>query len=441
MKYRIYILLIVKLAFFSFTNVNAQETRALTLNEAIDLGIKNSKQLKLSQSRIDEAVAATKQATEARLPDASISASYLRLTKPTLNIKSAKNDSSGTAGFSAPTINQALYGSANVSLPIYAGSKIRYGIESAKYLEQATRLDAENDKEEIILNTIAAYVNLYKANVSANLVQESLDQSRLRDSNFASLEKNGLLARNDMLRAQLQTSNFELALVNAESDIQLATVNMNIMLGLLESTKLTLDSASITKPGELKAIEEYEQLASVNRNDVQALNYRHKAADAAIKVARGDYYPSVALTGGYVAANIPDFLTITNAVTLGVGVKYDIGSLWKTKSKVQQAEARENQVKINQEILTDNIHLAINRSYQEYLSGLKRIDVNKKAVEQANENYRISKNKYDNSLLLMTDLLDANVQQLRANIDLFVSKADAVLAYYTLQQTAGLLKQ
>ena len=111
---------------------------------------------------------------------------------------------------------------------------------------------------------------------------------------------------------------------------------------------LIVDSSSITNPAELKTIEEYEQLASHNSNDVQSLNYRQKAADAAIKVAKGDYYPSIALTGGYVAADIPDFLTITNAVTFGVGVKYDIGSLWKTKSKVQQAEAREQQVQINQ---------------------------------------------------------------------------------------------
>ena len=111
MKYKNNILLVLMLSSFSFIKVNAQETKALTLNEAIDLGIKNSKQLKLSQARIDEAVAATKQATEARLPDASISASYLRLTKPTVNMKSTKTDSTGVPGFSAPSINQALYGS------------------------------------------------------------------------------------------------------------------------------------------------------------------------------------------------------------------------------------------------------------------------------------------------------------------------------------------
>ena len=353
-------------------------------------------------------------------------------------MKTGGSDTSG--GFAAPGIEQALYGSANLSLPIYAGSKIKYGIESAKYLEQATRLDAENDKEEIMLNTIAAYINLYKASVAVQVVEENLVQSRLQDSNFSSLEKNGLLPRNDLLRSALQTSNFELTLVDAQNAVQLATVNMNILLGLPESTKLIVDSASITSPGQLQTIEEYEQSAGSNRNDVQALNYRGKAANAAIKVAKGDYYPSLALTGGYIAADIPNFLTVTNAVTLGVGVKYDIGSLWKTKSKVQQAEAREQQVKISKDMLTDNIHLDINQAYQNYLADLKKIEVNKKAVEQANENYRISKNKYDNSLLILTDLLDANVQQLRANLSLKTSGADAVLDYYTLQQTAGLLK-
>jgi len=437
MKYRRFIIYTMTFLTVFLTRINAQETKTLTLNEAIELSVKNSKQIKLNQARIDEAIAATKQATEARLPGASISGSYLRLTRANVNLKTG----SGGNPSSSPNIDEALYGSANVSMPVFQGFKITYGIKSAEYLEQATRLDAENDKEEVILNAIAAYINLYKAQVAARIVKENLEESRTRDSEFISLEKNGLLARNDLLRSQLQTSNFELGLVDAENGIQLATVNMNLMLGLPEATVIIPDSASITKPSELKTIEEYEQLAGVNRNDVQALTYRQKSADAAIKVAQGDYYPSLALTGGYIAADIPGFLTITNAVTVGVGVKNDISSLWKTKSKVQQAQAREQQVKVNQDILTDNIHLAINRAYQDYLSGLKKIDVNNQAVEQANENYRISKNKYDNSLLLLTDLLDANVLQLRAKLDLSVSKADAVLAYYTLQQTAGLLKQ
>ena len=65
----------------------------------------------------------------------------------------------------------------------------------------------------------------------------------------------------------------------------------------------------------------------------------------------------------------------------------------------------------------------------------------KKDVDKSNENYRISKNKYDNSLLTLTDLLDADVSQLRAKLNLTLAKADAYLAYQTLLQKAGILNQ
>ena len=206
--------------------LKAQETKTLTLNEAIELSIKNSKQLQLSKAKIDEAVAATKEATQNRLPDVSVNANFLQFSNATVH--SYRKDTTATAPFN---INQAIYGTANISYPVFTGFKIKFGIESAKYLEQATMLDADNDKQEVILNTIAAYVNLYKANIAARLVEENLAQSRQRDTDFTNLEKNGLLARNDLLKAQLQTSQFELGLLDAQNAIQLAQVNMNLMLG------------------------------------------------------------------------------------------------------------------------------------------------------------------------------------------------------------------
>lgn len=437
--------LIVKMALapllFLVLQATAQESKTITLNEAIELGIKNSKQLKLSSARIDEAVAATKEAGERRLPDFTVSGSYLRVSKPNVNIKTQSAGGSDSSAVSPGNISQALYGIANVSLPIYSGLKIRYGIESARYLEQASKLDADNDRQGVILNTIGAYVNLYKANAAVKLVEENLTTSRQRDTDFSNLEKNGLLARNDLLKAQLETSNLELTLLDAQNNIGLAMVNMNLLLGLPEKTILVIDSASMRQPGENKSIEEYEQLADKNRNDVKALEYRQKAAGADVKIAKGDYYPSIAVTGGYIAADIPKFLTITNAFNIGVGVKYSLSSLWKTDSKVAQAKSREQQLLVNEAMLTDEIHLSINKAYQDYLSGLKKIEVYNKAVEQATENYRINKNKYNNNLLTLTDLLDADVAQLQAKLNLTFAKADMVLAYQTLLQKAGLLNQ
>jgi outer membrane protein len=421
----------------------AQNTKSLSLEEAIQLSIKNSNQLKASQARNEQAIAALKEAKDSRLPNASVSGSYLRLTTPNVSVKtkafgSANPDTTGNGGSSSP-INQAMYGILNVSLPIYSGGRIRYGIESAKYLQQATMLDAQNDKESVILNTINAYINLYKAGVTVDVVKENLQQSLLRDSVFSRLEQNGLLARNDLLKSQLQTSNIELSLLDAENNLKIANVNTNLVLGLPEQTILITDSASIEKNFSIKNLEEYEQLALQNRKDILALSFRKKAATSGISAAKGELYPSIALTGGYIAADIPHFISITNAVNIGVGLQYNLGSLWKTKAKISQAQARERELTANEAQLDDAVRLKINQDYENLLLSEKKTEVYKKAVLQATENFRITKNKYDNSLVNTTDLLDANVALLQSKINLAVAKADVVLAYNKLLETAGLL--
>ena len=426
----------VIVAFFA-QHIIAQEKRALTVNTAIDMSLANSKLLKGSKARIDIAVAQVKEAEDNRLPNFNLSASYIRLSSANIDLKSNSNNSSG--GNTTPKISQALYGIANISYPLYTGGRIKYGIESAKYLEQAANLDADNDKESVILNTMNAYTNLYKAGVTINVVKESLASSRQRDSSFSRLEQNGLLARNDLLKTELQTSNIELTLLDAENNYKLANINMNLMLGLPENTQLVIDTSSFQQLYSIKNIEEYEMLAIQNRKDVQALAIRKKAAGISVKSAATEGYPTIALTGGYIAADVPHFVTITNAVNIGVGVQYNLAGLWKTNTKLLEARAREKELQAGEEQLNDAIRLQVNQDYQNYLLSQKRIEVYQKALQQATENFRITKNKYDNSLVTVTELLDADVALLQARLNLSLSKADAVQGYNRLLHTTGIL--
>ena len=421
--------------------LTAQEKRPITLNEAIDLGIKNSKQLKNSQAKIEEATAALKEALNNQLPDAKLSGSYLWLSSANVDMKIKGNGGSGGGSSSFPTVSKAGYVIANASVPVFAGGRIRYGIEASRFLEEATRLDADNNKEEVIQNTVEAFVNLYKAKASVSLVQENLAEAQQRVKDFSNLEKNGLLARNDLLSAQLQASNFELGLLDAENNWKLANVSMNILLGLPEKLELVPDSSMVDQNFSVKALDDYLQTAYTNRTDLAAMDLRKKASESSIKSSKGEYYPSLAVTGGYIAADIPEVISITNALNIGVGVSYNIGSLWKTKAKVQQAEARVKQAEIGESQLNDNIRLDVNHAYLNFLSSQKKIEVYEKAVEQAVENYRIVKNKYDNSLATTTDLLDANTKQLLERMNFIFAKADAVVAYNKLLQTAGLLAE
>lgn len=235
----------ILLAFFFQTASAQQSVKPLSLNEAISLSIQNSKQLKVSHAKVEQATASLKEANEGQLPDVSVSGSYLRLTQPNIDLKlKMGDDNNGGTKSESPKVNQAAYGIASVSLPIFAGGKLQSGKESARYLAEAARLDVDKDREDVIQNTIAAYSNLYKAKAAVALVQENIRQSDERVREFSNKEKNGLLARNDLLKAELQQSNYQVALMDAENNLKIANLNMDIMLGLPDNTVIQVDSTA-----------------------------------------------------------------------------------------------------------------------------------------------------------------------------------------------------
>ncbi len=420
----------------AFLSLSAQEKRVISLEEAVKLGIQNSKNLKIDQAQIETSTANLLEAKNRQLPELKVSGSYLYLPlEPNVDIKIP-----GMAG-GGPKISNVLYGSANLSVPIYSGGRIKYGIQSAQYLVEASKLNADNDKNAIAYNISQAYNNLFKANEVVKLLQENLSSSQKRDQSFLKLEENGVIARNDRLKAQLQTSNIELQLMEAQNNYSIANINMDLLLGLPDKTEIEVDSNYIGDDDLSKPDDFYLNLARENRKDIQALDYQRKAAALGTKAAKAENLPSIAFTGGYVAADIPKLLTITNAVNVGVGISYNLSNIWKKNSSLMQSKAREQELAANNELLNDNVTLEVKRDYQNDLYAHKKIDVYQRALEQAEENYRITLNKYNNGLETITNLLDADTAKITANVNVVTSKADAALAHKKLLQTTGTINQ
>ena len=421
------IILVGTFCFFS-----AQEKRTISLEEAVKLGIENSKNLKIDRAQIEESTANLLAAKNKQLPELTVSGSYLyQPLEPHVDLKLQGMSGGG------PKVSNVLYGSANVSVPIYSGGRIKYGIKSAEYLVEASKLNTENDKNAIAYNISQAYNNLFKANEVVKLLKENLTSSQKRDESFIKLENNGVIARNDRLKAQLQTSNTELQLMEAENNYSIANINMDLLLGLPDNTKIEVDSNYIGEDDLGKPDDYYLNLARENRNDIKALDYQRKAAALGTKSAKAEHLPSLAFTGGYVAADIPKLLTITNAVNVGVGIQYNLSNIWKKNSSYVQSKAKEQELAANNDLLNDNVTLEVKRDYQNDLFAHKKIDVYQRALEQAEENYRIILNKYNAGLETITNLLDADTAKITANVNVITSKADAALAHKKLLQTTG----
>jgi outer membrane protein TolC len=72
-----------------------------------------------------------------------------------------------------------------------------------------------------------------------------------------------------------------------------------------------------------------------------------------------------------------------------------------------------------------------------YQKAEEKIGVMKRAIEQADENYRISKNKFDAGLMIMSDYLDADVILLQTQINLAAARAERMIAFYELEEATG----
>ena len=417
-------------------NVQAQEKKLLTLNEAVKLGLENSKNLKIDAAKVQEATANFLEAKNNRLPSLKVSGTALALANADVNLKILAPSQNGGNAVKA---NSAFLGNVSASMPIYAGGKIKYGIQSAEYLIEAAKLNAENNQVQIAYNIAQAYNNLFKANQSIQVLTENLASSEKRDQTFLKLENNGVIARNDRLKANLQTSNLELQLLEAENNFKIATINMDLLLGLPESTEIEIPGNYIEDSSLMEPVSYYVAEAFKNRKDLQALDYQKKSSQLSIKSAKAESLPTLALTGGYIAAEVPNVLTVLNAANIGVGINYNIDNLWKKNSSLVRAEARDTQLSLSNELLNDQIKLEINRDYENAVYAQKRIAIYEKASLQADENYRVTKNKYDNGLATITELLDADSAQVVTHVNVINAKADAALAYRKLLQSTGTL--
>lgn len=415
---------------------NAQTTKHLSIDEAISLGIQNSNSLKIDQAKIEQATAGYIEAKNRQLPELKLMGMAAALTNAKVDMKMAQQ---GSDPSSFPIPHSAYLGSANLSYPVYTGGKISYGIQSATYLQQAAKLQLENNKSAVSYNISQAYNNLYKASQAIKLLEENLKAAQERDKQFLRLESNGIIPKNDRLKASLQTSELELQLLDAKNNYKIASINMDLLIGLPDSTQLEVDDAYVKDNNTLNSLGYYLDNAKTLRKDLEALSLKRKAAEMGTKSAKAEHLPTVALTGGYIAADLPKVISMYNVANIGVGINYNLDNLWKKNSALTKAKANEMELDATNDMLNDQITLEVNRDYQNVVLANNRIEVLERAVEQANENYRITKNKFNNGLATMTELLDADAIQIATNINVTNAKADAALANKKLKQTAGLL--
>ena len=426
MKNKIFLPICLVVATFA----HAQETN-VSLQEVIQQSLQNNKSVKVAEAAKNTSEYKVQSAKNNRLPDISLSGQYMHLfTTTNVDIKLPMQSSGGGMGVEP---SQLLLGQASASVPVFAGFKIKNAIKSSELMVDLSNLQIEATKENVVWQAINLYFGLYKTQRSIDVLNENLVRANQRVKDFQNFLDNGIIARNDLLRAKLQASNVQVAIDEAETQYKNINYRLNLLTGQDETKIVHVDNVET-----LKTINQNSQ-DYVNRTDVKSYDVKNQIADSQIKIAKAAYYPQLAVSTGYVAMDIDKVASVTNATNVGVGLKYDLSSLYKNKAEVEIAKAQKLENEMQKETTIDKAKVEMNEAFQKYDLAKKKNNVYKEAVEQANENYRIVKDKNDNGLADTDDLLEADVQQLQAKINQVVGDADEQLAIYEYYYTTGIL--
>ncbi|WP_300570047.1 TolC family protein [Flavobacterium sp.] len=427
-------ILLILISVFGITIGYSQERKTLSLTEAISIATTKSNEANLANLKAATSKLELETVKNNQYPSLKVSGQYLQLTNATVdsNIKMGGSSS----GQSEPLeVSHLLLGQANVSMPVFSGFKLKNTISASESLYKAETANASHTKEELGIYVVELFAKLYQSQEMAKLIEENLKSAQQRTKDFSAMVDNGLMARNDLLKAQLQESNVQLSLDSANKNINVINYQLVTLLQLPEGTQIDIDIETIKND-----MAKNQNLAiEAKRSDLEALNYQQKASEAGIKIAKSGYYPSLSLVGGYIAFDLKDIITVSNAMNFGVGLSYDLSSIFKNNKEVKLAKSKSEQTKTAVAILTDKIKEETQQAQENYNLSLKQNKVYTQAVEQATENFRIVKDKYDNSLSTTNDLLEADVQQLQTKINLALSQADIALKYYQLQFASGKL--
>jgi outer membrane protein TolC len=427
----------------------AQQKQTLTIEQAIQIGMENSKALRTSQFKVQVADAKASETNTLGLPSLKFNGTYTRLSDVPAEAIALPANSFGP-GFPPSDVSMVLsptilnnYGlKATLQQPLFTGGRISGAIDAAGYASEATKEDLKKDRADVLYNIKASYWNLFRAIEFKKFVDENVDQIKSHAVDAENLFKQGLLTTNDVMKVRVQLSDALVRQIDAKNDVQLAMYVLNNTIGLPLQTEIELASTIRIVDREWASADELIKMAFEKRPEMLGMNARVKAGEAGLTSARGGWWPQIYLVGDY-HYDRPNqrYFPVTDEFQdswdVAISVSFDLWNWNQTGHQTTQAQAQLAQAQEGLSMAKDGITLEVTQSYLAIQKSKERKIVSEQGVAQAEENYRIMDGKYKQGLTANSELLDAEVALLQAKLNLTQSLVDYELAIAQLSKAIG----
>lgn len=408
------------------------QSRTMGIEEMFRLADENSKSIQTYRTGKEVADENLKAAKAQRLPDisASLSGSYWG------NGKLWDRDFSNATKIDMPHWgnNFAL----EAQQVVYAGGAISSGIELAELEKQLAEMDWQKNRQDIRFLLVGHYLNLYKLHNQIEVLHKNLELTDQLIANMQARLEEGTALENDITRYELQRETLRLQLAKVEDACKIANHQLVITLHLPEGTVVqpdtTLNDSRIQTLSEVN----WQELAAQNNLNLQQAETGIKVNRQRVKMERSERLPKISLVAaehldGPITIEVPVIDNNFNYWYVGVGVKYNISSLFKNNRKLKAARLNVRKAQETYELAQEQTNHAVQESYVNFLTSFTDLRTQQKSVELADQNYSVTSNRYQNDLALLTDMLDASNMKLSADLGLVNARINVIYNYYKMK--------
>jgi len=417
---------------------------ALTLEEAVKKGLADNPKITAVLSRVDASEARVSQARSRFFPRVDINESFNRTTNPMwafgtrLNQEIISQSDFDPAKLNDPEAINNFATTLSVTLPIYDRGRIRSGFTQARLDQKAISRLENRTSQEVIVDVVVSYMGVLLAREQLKVVNETLNTARAHYDMVRSRFQSGLVVKSDLLRAEVRIAELEQERLQAVSQVEVARAALNAAMGeeIDRSFHLVTDLARGTKPPG--SLETWISRSLENRPDLEQMQFQELMAREEVKKAKAAHLPGLYLSGSY-EINSEDFSETANNYTVGAVMRLNLFSGLGLQSKVNEAMAKLRQAQAMVRQLEIGIGVETRQAFFMAQSAHKRIGVAQAAVAQAEEGLRIVRNRYENGLFTIVNLLDAEVALQQARTNYFRSLHDFEVATARLNLAAGIV--
>lgn len=416
---------------------------ALTLKESVNIALKNNPSVVASRKKADAADAKLGQAIGTFLPTVKIDGSYGKSYTQPSTVQFTTQTATGavtqtlTFGTDAAMDSKSLQ--ASLSQPLFVAALFP-GYSIAKKNSDLAGEDLRKTVLDTSFNVTQAYFGVIKAEKMVKLAEESKEMAQSHYNQVKVMLSAGVVTQADLLRSEVQTANSEVVLTKALNGLELARDAFNNVLGKDLEQAVSLQEEGFA--GTVPSLPEYKDMLAQsfsNRPDWKQYLLSVGMGEDNLRVAQTAYLPTAMLTAtmGNRITEYPTYKSDVNSWAVTGAASWTLFDGLGIRNRIREATANLEAQKATEDQVRNGIALEVRDSYLNLKSAIETIGSVKKAVDSAEENYKVSNLRYSSGVGTNLEILDAQVALTQAKTNYLQALFDVEVARAKINKVVG----